>query len=154
MRVLELLRRITLSEVLIGAGIFVAGVVISIALVAIVLVRMPADYFRGEPLDPMHSNKPLWKRQILRVGKNALGVTLMALGVILSLPGVPGQGFLTILIGLTLVDFPGKRRLEIKIMRNHTVLAGANVIRRRFHKAPFELDPEPTEPLPSKPPQG
>jgi hypothetical protein len=78
-------------------------------------------------------------------------VLLVALGLVLSIPGIPGQGFLTILIGLTLVDFPGKRKLEIRIMRNHTVRAGANAIRRRFGKAPFELDEHP--PLSSKQPQ-
>jgi hypothetical protein len=147
---LEFLSRIDLKSVLIGGGIFVAGVALSIALAAAVLVRMPADYFQGDGRDHLLASRPPWKRILLRVGKNALGVLLVVLGVVLSVPGVPGQGFLTILIGLTLIDFPGKRKLEIRIMRNHMMLAGANAIRRRFHKAPFELDPAPAEALSSK----
>jgi hypothetical protein len=148
---LRFLQGIDLKSVLLGAGIFLGGVALSLALVTIVLVRMPADYFRGDRPNSDAAAGPTWKRTARRVGKNALGVLLILLGVLLSLPGVPGQGFLTILIGLTLVDFPGKRKLEIRIMRNHAVLAGANAIRRRFHKPPFELDAE--EALSSKRPR-
>lgn len=145
---------INLHNALWGAGLFVAGVVLSIALVAVVIVRMPADYFRGEGPKSILTSSPVWKQKAARVGKNALGVILIAIGLVLAIPGVPGQGFLTILIGLTLVDFPGKRRLEIKIMRNHTVLGGANAIRRRFGKPPFELDAEdPAPPLSSEQPR-
>jgi UPF0716 family protein affecting phage T7 exclusion len=149
---LEFLRSLDLNRVLLGAGIFVGGVVLSFTLVAIVIVRMPADYFCGDAPHSLLKTTSTWKRKAARVGKNALGVLLVVLGVVLSIPGIPGQGFLTILIGLTLVDFPGKRKLEKRIMRNHTVLAGANAIRRRFGKQPFELDAE-HPPLSSKQPQ-
>lgn len=139
---MEIFRRISLNQVLVGAGIFVAGVALSLALCAIVLVRMPAEYFRGEAPKSLLAGRPAWQQKLGHVGKNLLGVLLIVLGVLLSLPGVPGQGVLTILIGLTLVDFPGKRRLEKRIMKNPTVLNGANRIRARFGKPPFELDKE------------
>ena len=41
------------------------------------------------------------------IGKNMAGVLLVVLGILLSLPGVPGQGILTILLGIMLLDFPG-----------------------------------------------
>ena len=148
---MEFLRSLDLNRVLLGVGIFVGGVVLSFALVALVIVRMPANYFRSDGPRSILKTTSTWKRTAAKVGKNALGVLLVALGLVLSIPGIPGQGFLTILIGLTLVDFPGKRKLEIRIMRNHTVRAGANAIRRRFGKAPFELDEHP--PLSSKQPQ-
>ena len=151
---MDFLRSLDLSRVLLGVGIFVGGVALSIGLVAIVLVRMPEDYFRGDAPRSFLAGSPPWKRKAARVGKNALGVLLIALGVVLSVPGVPGQGVLTILIGITLVDFPGKRRFEIRIMRNRTVHAGANAIRRRFGKPPFELDArEPDPHLSPKPPR-
>ena len=139
--------------ILLGVGLFVGGVMLSLGLVVVVLVHMPEDYFCGDGRDSIMASRPLWKRIATRVGKNALGVLLILLGVLLSLPGVPGQGVLTILIGITLVDLPGKRKLEIRIMRNRTVLNGANAIRRRFHKPPFGLDLNDAPPLPSKPAQ-
>lgn len=42
--------------------------------------------------------------------RNVLGYALIALGVVLSIPLVPGQGLLTILVGLSLADWPGKQR--------------------------------------------
>jgi hypothetical protein len=41
------------------------------------------------------------------VFRNAIGAVLVTLGVAMSLPGVPGQGLLTILVGLMPVDFSG-----------------------------------------------
>jgi hypothetical protein len=62
------------------------------------------------------------------------------LGVIMSWPGVPGQGFLVILIGLTLADFPGKRRMELWLLRQPSLLRAINSLRARFHKPALELD--------------
>jgi hypothetical protein len=42
------------------------------------------------------------------------------MGIILALPGVPGQGILTVLIGVMLLEFPGKRRLERAIVGRPT----------------------------------
>jgi|TARA_B110000483_G_C18031019_1_gene478733 hypothetical protein len=39
---------------------------------------------------------------------------------------LPGQGLLTILIGLMLMNYPGKSRLEQKIVRMPGVLASLN----------------------------
>jgi hypothetical protein len=41
--------------------------------------------------------------------RNLLGLALVGLGALLSLPAVPGQGLLTIFAGLMLMDLPGKR---------------------------------------------
>ncbi len=53
---------------------------------------------------------------------------------------VPGQGILTILIGIMLLDLPGTRNLELKLVRRPHVLGAINRIRARFHKPPLELD--------------
>lgn len=117
------------------------GVVVSVGVAALVLVRMPHTYFLGEkPPSLLSPARPAWQRAAAHIGKNILGVVLILLGVILSLPGVPGQGVLTILIGMMLVDFQGKRRLEQRIMRIPSVLRGANTIRARFGKGPFLMN--------------
>jgi UPF0716 family protein affecting phage T7 exclusion len=78
-------------------------------------------------------------RLTARVGKNVLGVILVVVGIVLVLPGVPGQGMLTILIGLMLLDVPGKRRLERRIVGRRRILKAINRLRKRFGGPPLVL---------------
>ena len=71
--------------------------------------------------------------------KNVLGF-LIVLGLLLSLPGVPGQGFLTILLGLIMLDIPGKRPLEARIIKRPTILSAVNNLRAKYNKPPLILD--------------
>jgi hypothetical protein len=79
-------------------------------------------------------------RVTLLVGKNVLGVVLVGIGIILSIPGVPGQGLLTILLGVMLLDIPGKRQLECKIISRPQVLKAVNKLRHRFDKPHLVLE--------------
>jgi len=74
------------------------------------------------------------------IAKNLFGVFLVCLGLVLSLPGVPGQGILTILLGLIMLDIPGKRPLEARIIKRPAVLAAINDLRARFKKPPLVMD--------------
>ncbi len=101
--------------------------------VPLIITRMRDDYFTS---DPSESEKSLKNRRPLArlfglVFKNLLGGILVLAGVVLSVPGIPGQGFLTILIGLVIMDFPGKRKLELKIFRVGPVRRAVNWIRKR-----------------------
>jgi hypothetical protein len=58
----------------------------------------------------------------------------------LSLPGVPGQGILTILLGIMLLDFPGKRRFEYWLVSRPKIFAAINKLRHRFSKPALVLD--------------
>lgn len=49
---------------------------------------------------------------------------------------LPGQGLLTLLVGVGLLDFPGKRHIELRVVRNHHVLNAINWIRARTNQAP------------------
>jgi hypothetical protein len=114
--------------------------VISIVATVIVLVKLPDTYFKAE------HGREFWveRHPVLRWGglilKNVLGVLLVLFGVLMSLPGVPGQGVLTILMGVMLMDFPGKRQLELKLVSRPKVLHAINRIRGRFGCAPLVLD--------------
>jgi hypothetical protein len=72
--------------------------------------------------------------------KNLLGIFLILIGIVLSLPGVPGQGLLTILLGLIMLDIPGKRPIEARIISRPTIQNAINKIRARFNKPPLVLD--------------
>jgi hypothetical protein len=127
-------------EVLFGALFSVVTFVASIAVVTFVLVRLPTNYFHSS-----HAREFLVERHpVLRMlgifAKNLLGLVLVFFGVIMSLPGVPGQGVLTILLGIMLLDFPGKRSLEARIVSQPRVFRAINALRARFGKAPLMLD--------------
>jgi UPF0716 family protein affecting phage T7 exclusion len=78
-------------------------------------------------------------RVTARSGKNLLGVLLVVVGAILALPGVPGQGLLTILVGLLLLDLPGKRRIERRMVGRPRILRMINRLRKRFGRSPLVL---------------
>jgi hypothetical protein len=131
---------LTWGNVLLTVGLFLVSLIASTLAVAIVMVKIPPNYFsethRREFL-PGSSWHVRWGALIL---KNVLGVFLVLLGIVLSLPGVPGQGILTILLGLIMMDIPGKRPLEARIIKQPRVLSAINGLRERYHKPPLILD--------------
>ncbi len=52
----------------------------------------------------------------------------------------PGQGILSLLVGVILCDFPGKRRVERKIIERPLVLSTINRIRARYNRPLIVLD--------------
>jgi len=131
---------LTLRDAIIGLIIFVVTFAGSIGLVSFMLVRLPATYFHSS------HDRDFWvdRHKAVRWGglvmKNVFGAALIILGIIMSLPGVPGQGILTILLGLMLVDLPGKRRWEQKLVKRPKVLQTINQLRGKFGKPPLVLD--------------
>ena len=57
--------------------------------------------------------------------------------IVFSLPGVPGQGILTVVVGILLMDFPGKKRLERRIIGIPRVLEAINRLRRNRGREPM-----------------
>src|SRR5262245_7790094 len=96
----------TWQSLLVGVLIFVATFALSLAIVSLILVKLPPDYFNKSGDHRFLEDKPKGVRVLAIVGKNVLGAILVIVGVILSIPGVPGQGVLTILLGIMLLDFP------------------------------------------------
>ena len=134
---------LTWGQVLFGVLISVVTFVGSIGVVTFVLVKLPANYFHSS-----HDREFLTERHpVLRmVGvflKNLLGLVLVGFGIVMSLPGVPGQGVLTILLGIMLLDFPGKRKLEVKLVGRPKVFRAINGLRARFDRPPLLLDQKP-----------
>jgi lysylphosphatidylglycerol synthetase-like protein (DUF2156 family) len=124
-----------------GGIIYAVLLIASLVGVSIVIVLLPATYFQDRS-DPSWwlAQHPV-TRGLLRVAKNLLGLALAAIGLVLSIPGIPGQGVLTILIALMLLDFPGKRRLERRLVARPRVLRTLNWIRLRAGKPPLVIDP-------------
>ncbi len=131
---------LTWGTIGLGLGFFLLSLAISFVAIAIVLVKIPANYFSSHYVQDFLPGSPWIVRWGAVIAKNALGAFLVLLGLVLSLPGVPGQGVLTILLGLIMLDIPGKRPLEARIIKRPTVLAAANSLRARYGKQPLELD--------------
>jgi hypothetical protein len=120
-----------------GIGISAALAVISLGLATAVVLAWPADHFRRDRLDRSDTHFAL--RVLALVGKNLLGLVVFLLGLVMALPGIPGQGLLTMVIGITLLDFPGKRELERRLIAHPRILRSINRLRARFNRAPLEL---------------
>lgn len=121
------------------SGLTLISLTLSLTFVTFLLIQLPATYFLDSHCRKLWIDQhPLirWSGVIL---KNLLGILLILLGGVLSIPGVPGQGLLTILIGIMLLDFPRKRHLERAILRLPRIRALVNGLRHRFGKSPLEL---------------
>lgn len=130
----------TWRECILGVLGGVASCVIGMVLACYFLVKLPNTYFLDShpPAFVFEVRHPALRYCFL-AGKNIFGVLVIVVGIVLSLPGVPGPGFLTIFIGLTLVNFPGKRALEQKLVRQPIILARINRLRARFGRPALEV---------------
>lgn len=131
---------VTWQSIVIGVLLFLVTFAISLGIVSFIMVSIPSDYFRKDrPRELFNDRHPVVRFLGVFV-KNLLGVLLVALGIVMSIPGVPGQGLLTILLGIMLLDFPGKRDLEYRLVSRPAVLKAINKLRQRFGKDGLVLD--------------
>lgn len=129
---------VTTVAVVLSVLTFVAG----LALLPVVVRRLPADHFVGDaaPRPAWADARPMaW--HLLRVARNALGAILFLLGVAMLV--LPGQGLLTMFAGLLLMDLPNKRALEQRIVRLRSVHRALDWIRARGGRPPLVLPDDP-----------
>ncbi len=125
---------------ILGIVLFLITFSVSLGIVSFIMIRIPADYFKKDNPRKILPNHRRAVRGAVLVGRNILGAFLVGLGIVLSLPGVPGQGLLTILLGIMLLDFPGKRTLEYKLVSRPNVRGAINKLRSKFGKPELILD--------------
>ncbi|MDX1733815.1 MAG: PGPGW domain-containing protein [Halioglobus sp.] len=126
------------QQVLLWSGVVSVGAVLAtLAAVPWVIEHLPHDYFnspRREHWGPAEG-APLFT-SVLEIAKNIVGGVLVLLGAIMLL--TPGQGVLTILAGLLLMNFPGKYRLERWLVLRPGVLRALNWLRDKRGQPPFD----------------
>jgi hypothetical protein len=127
--------QVSAATLLFALGLWVATTAVTLAVAAAVVVRLPPTYFSES--DEAHAARAASARTLRGLARNAFGVVLIVVGAVMSIPGIPGQGLLTMLIGLMLVDFPGRRRLEKALARRPGILAAMNRMRARFGHPPL-----------------
>jgi len=126
------------NETLILLGILsVVFFVGSLIAIPILLVRLPVDYFDDDRPRGWFPGIPMPLRITVLILKNLIGVVFVLAGIAMLV--LPGQGLLTILLGMSLVDFRGKRKLERRIVGQPAVLRMINSIRMKYGKPPLVI---------------
>lgn len=98
--------------------------------------RLPADYFLNhwQRVDERRRQHPL-AQVLVPLLRNLLGAVLLLAGVAMLV--LPGQGLLTMVIGLCMMDFPGKRKVLGWMVGKKAIQQGLNWIRRKRGKEGF-----------------
>tara|TARA_R110000737_G_scaffold351080_1_gene392125 strand:+ start:2310 stop:2729 length:420 start_codon:yes stop_codon:yes gene_type:complete len=78
------------------------------------------------------------KTLFVNFAKIIVGICLVVCGLVMLV--LPGQGLITMLIGLSLIPFPGKHKFEKNILARKSVRYSLNWIRRKANKTPFIFD--------------
>ena len=116
-------------------GLSVFFFVFSLLAIPYMLIRIPPDYFIREQNAPE-------KRSVLKlfllIIKNCAGFILLICGIAMLV--LPGQGILTILIAVVIMDFPGKRKLERRLISYPYVLKTVNRMRKHANHKPLKID--------------
>jgi hypothetical protein len=109
----------------------------SLVLVPWLVLQIPHDYFLGMT---RAEHRPRFRhpgrRLAALVAKNLLGGILLTAG--LAMIFLPGQGLLTLFMGIMLIDFPGKFRLEKRIVCTPVILRSLNWIRVKRNRPPIQ----------------
>ena len=127
------------QQLLVWAGI-VSFVVFILSLLSLpwLVAQIPEDYFLPKKRQPTQ-----WKqlhpiiRLLALIGKNLIGYGLIVAGLLMLF--LPGQGILTLVMGLLLVDYPGKFRLERKLVKTPAILNSLNWLRRKAKRPPLVM---------------
>lgn len=121
------------------AAISALTFVISLATLPWLVARIPADYFCHKKRHPsqLKQRHPVLRLTLL-ILKNTMGWILLCGGFVMLF--IPGQGVLTMAVGLMLMDYPGKFALERKIAGNEQVLKTINWLRSKAQAEPLIID--------------
>jgi hypothetical protein len=135
--IVDLLRE---HQLPLGSLAAIAAIVLLIGLVALpaIVIQLPQDYFvrdRRIPVRRVRRHPLLW--WLVAILKNILGLVLVAAGVAMLV--LPGQGLLTILMGLGLMNFPGKYAFERWIFGRPTVASTLNRLRAAAGRPPLTV---------------
>lgn len=120
------------AALLVVSGASLAGLLLAVAAFPVVLRRLPADWFDRPPA-PVGAR--LRERPGRTLGRLALGGLLVAAGV--AMLALPGQGLLTLAVGLLVLDLPHTRRLAGRLARRPAVARALQALRKRGGAPPF-----------------
>jgi len=108
----------------------------SLILIPWLVIQIPANYFSHKKRHKhrWHKHTPT-VRFILVMIKNIFGFILVLAGITMLI--LPGQGIITILLGIFFMDFPGKYKVELWIIKRPAILKSINWIREKAKHVPL-----------------
>src|SRR5437773_8939912 len=89
---------------LLGVGIWLAATALTVAVAALIVVRLPPTYFSEDAATPPPRSRRWGSPRPL--GRTGPGPVLLRVGLASSAPGFPGRGFLPGLSGWCSSAFP------------------------------------------------
>ncbi len=111
---------------------------VGVIVMPLVIILMPADYFVARRRIPVSSRTRLpFLTRTLTAVRNLVGVFFVCIGLVMIV--TPGQGLLTLLAGLILMNFPGKYKFEKRIISKKSVYKTANWLRRKANREALTL---------------
>jgi archaellum biogenesis protein FlaJ (TadC family) len=111
--------------------------IVSLILMPMMVVRIPADYFSHEKRHHKRPEKyPPAVRIVILIMKNVMGVVLLLAGMLMLV--LPGQGLFTMFVGIMMMNFPGKYKLERWIVARGPILKSINWMRKRAGHEPLK----------------
>lgn len=129
---------LTWSKIAVGTLLLLVSIVVSYAAVIFVMVKIPSDYFSSNYVKNHQNDKHFMLRWGGTIMKNIVGFLIVLLGIAMIFG--PGPGALTILLGIILMDIPGKRPLETKLIKQPAVFNAINNLRAKYKKPPLIVD--------------
>jgi len=114
----------------------------SVSLVASVIAlpwylkRLPPDYFVSATTQRVRTTRSLSGSAFV-IAKNVVGALLVLAGVAMLV--LPGQGIATIVVGVLMMQFPGKRRLERRLLSIPPLLRAVNAMRVRSGQPELQM---------------
>jgi hypothetical protein len=129
---------LTWSKTLWTLFFILISIVISYGAIVFGMIKIPADYFTEGYAREIKSDSHFTVRWIGLIVKNLLGFLLIITGIIMIF--TPGPGVPTILLGLIMMDIPGKRPLEARLIKRPMVLSAVNDLRAKYGKPPLVMD--------------
>jgi hypothetical protein len=107
-----------------------------------IITQMDSQYFirKESPVGIANDKKQLTSMNrsiiyVISIVKVMIGIVLIVSGIVMLV--LPGQGIITLLIGLSLVPFPGKNKVEKNLLARKSVQHSLNWIRVKANKDPF-----------------
>lgn len=124
------------------SGLSVVMFVSTLMALPFVIVRLPNDFFTRECQPYGRTDKSRRKSVATLLMRNLVGWLLLAAGFLMLF--LPGQGIITMALGLALIQFPGKRRLYrwvFQKVNTRPLFEKMNSLRRHFNRPPLQRPP-------------
>lgn len=129
---------LTWSKIIWTSVFIVISIIVSYGAIVIGMIKIPADYFSSSYAKEIRTDQHITIRWTALIIKNVIGFLLIIAGIIMIF--TPGPGVPTILLGLIMMDIPGKRPLEARLINRPMVLTAVNDLRAKYKKPPLIMD--------------